>query len=154
MSTPDYPPRSTPLHEAGHSVVARALGARRVKASIIPGAVGESPLASGHCAYDFPYMPTDLEQLRAELTISVAGHAAEMIAAGRSLEGPAHPREISQRIMAREGLPRPNARSDALKQLTRMYGGDELTGYRALDAISADILRRAVEILKRNLARG
>lgn len=151
--------RIVAFHEAGHAVAARALGARRVRVSIVPGkrelehidgysVVGD---VSGFCEPDSIVARSDLDALRAQCVVLIAGRVAERIATGQPLTGTATPSQIGQALLEQEGSPKPNARKWALSELTRIHG-DELAAYHALDRMAADLLDRAVRIVHTNWA--
>jgi hypothetical protein len=136
------PPKHTPTHEAGHAVVARALGARRIRLSMGGRGMG------ARCSFEPRIGPTELEELRTALTIVVAGPAAIYLRAGRELLGP-RAAEICKCFLQWEAEPGPGAYTWAVSQLREMFG-DELQACRWLDVASGRILERAVEILLAN----
>ncbi len=62
------------LHESAHAHLARAVGGRNVRAS----ARGDASryTNAGECVYELPSAKGDLERLRDELTVAIAGPVA------------------------------------------------------------------------------
>jgi hypothetical protein len=148
-----YPDKNPPIHEAGHGVVAKRLGGGRVRLRAYATARFHDPALfprglNGFCEHDDLPGATGLERLRGELTVLVAGPAAEQIAAGRDPLGPAPPTEIAKRMLMLEGRPLPNAYDWALQELEEEFGGDRLRAYQWFDAAGGQILERAVSTLR------
>jgi len=158
MTSPVYggpDPSNTPLHEVAHGIVARELGGRNIRLRVFESSRYDIPELDcgvvGLCSFgnDLPG-PTDLERLRAGLTMIVAGRAAVHMWLGRNpleLYPQDTPSQICQFFMELERSPAPNARAFALRELKEMFG-DELQAQQWLDAAAGRILERAVEILR------
>lgn len=146
-------PKNPPAHEAGHAVVAYHLYGERgkVRARVSHRGPGQR-WYGGDCQYESPPRRRhDLEPMRQELAVLVAGSVADYIAAGRGHDE-LDPVRILHRETApharRDGSQAPDAHAWAVEQLAEEYR-DEAMAHEILDGVLApDALRRANRIIR------
>ena len=139
--------RDSAAHEVGHGLTAKELGATRICA-VMPG----PPHGRGYCSYTAPRARDELDELFDSLVISLAGTAAEHLAAGLDPLGPGLEFEIAKRSLLIETRPAPNAWEAALDVLERLCEGDRSLAESALSRELEGLLLRAVAILKKRSA--
>jgi hypothetical protein len=113
--------REVCVHEAGHAVVAKALGGRNLTLSLYEDRGGH-----GACRFDLPYSPDWFEK---QLAFSMAGPIAADIAQGIDLFAIRQDEsQIARGYLQREGEPRPNCYRWALDHVRQQFPARPLGG--------------------------
>jgi hypothetical protein len=147
---------STALHEAAHAIVAKELGYTGIRAQL--GDIGDRPgrpTAGAVSHNELRGCRDDLEALRRDLAVTIAGPIAVHMAEGKNPLGPAKHDEIARRCLDKERAPHArhdgtwpsDARQWVIEQLAEEYR-DEVLAYEVLDIIGGHALREAVRIIR------
>ncbi len=151
---------ATALHEAAHALAAREYSSGPVRAVLgghpdVHRAHDLRHPGAGYCEFDLPSaLPDPMEALRRAVIVTMAGPAAEQLALGRALDGPAQEHEIGARLLRRERIPpweRSASDRDAEQWLRGVLSdqfGDELYSYRLREVTLVECLRRVVRLLR------
>jgi hypothetical protein len=131
-------PSATCWHEAAHAVVARLLGAKSIRASVIPNAE-----SLGRVRYRRINGSEESAMLRNHLLVALAGEIPERPAVGKPLPS-ATSAEIPEAIFEME-----SAKDWAMDILGDLLG-DEAAALRALDGMAPHLLADARRLVKAN----